>query len=125
MGPGWTAEQRGRCEMREIWLVPQRDGMLRCEAKITRLGRQESLIIELLAAGGIRTPDEIADRLWPARRPDDWRALIDHRMVTVRKVLPRGFVKPVGERRGFILKRFLGWELTGPIRIEKGDGSLA
>ena len=116
-----------RCDpVDEVWLFPHRDGGLRVDARITQIGPQESAIIELLSSGKVISPEEIADRLWPGKRPKDHRQLIEHRMVVVRKMLPSDYVMTVYDKNVKLLGFFgrhafsplIGWQLTGKIRVE-------
>mgnify|MGYP001582728706 CR=1 FL=1 len=118
----------------EVWFAPHREGMLRIEARISHVGRQESAIIELLADGGVVTPDMIADYIWPARRPKDWHELVEHRMVRVRKLLPPLYVMTVYDETARLARSgmtaffcrphtpapLVGWQLTGKINIHPG-----
>lgn len=110
----------------EIWLYPHRDGMVKVDARISRIGPQESAIIELLASGGMKTPEQVAERLWPGKWPQDWLPLIQHRITLVRKILPRGFVKSVhGRGRNPLAHPTIGWQLTGKIHIQSSAAGAA
>ena len=106
--------------------------MLCVRGRAARLGPYESAIIEDFAAhpGRIRTPEDLAAAIYKDRKPEDWPVdylyLIEHRMVTVRKMLPPRFISTVYERAGHRMfslhagrNRMIGWQLVGTIKIEQ------
>lgn len=82
-------------------------------------------MIEALAMqpGRIVLVEQMANAVWPAKWPADFKHRLEFLMVSVRKALPNGFVTTEYQKPGRHLwprtrDPLIGWRLCGAIQIE-------
>ena len=72
-------------------------GPLEVNGRLSGLGRRDRVVLEALAMRPreVRSPDDLADALWPVHRPDTWAKVVQGAIVRLRRALGRGAVELV------------------------------
>jgi WD40 repeat protein/DNA-binding SARP family transcriptional activator len=72
-------------------------GPLEVNGRLSGLGRRDRVVLEALAMRphAVRSPDDLADALWPGQRPETWAKVVQGVIVRLRRLLGHGAVELV------------------------------